>query len=200
MNSEGLSEAKVALKQFLQQNLNCSETELENILSFWHEEVFDKQALLIEQGSVSSWFYFVSKGCLRLFSITPDGSEKTNHISTENTIITGLSSFISGDDSTEILEAVEDSTVTAIHRADFYKLVDAVAPWADFYRTILETAYLTKVRRIDSLVSLTATERYKLLVKSNPTIPLRIPNNILASYLDIDQSTLSRIKKRLANV
>lgn len=42
-----------------------------------------------------------------------------------------------------------------------------------------------------------ATERYKELLKVNPKIVDRLPNKIIASYLNMTPETLSRVKSKL---
>jgi len=41
-----------------------------------------------------------------------------------------------------------------------------------------------------------AAERYNELLKQNPQIVQRLPNKIVASYLNVSQETLSRIKSK----
>jgi hypothetical protein len=60
----------------------------------------------------------------------------------------------------------------------------------------MEMAYSFQNRKIESLVTLSAKERYDLLIKENPKAVQRLSNKIIASYLDIKQETLSRLKSK----
>lgn len=42
-----------------------------------------------------------------------------------------------------------------------------------------------------------ALEKYKQLLEENPIIVRRLSNKLVASYLNISQETLSRLKSRL---
>ncbi len=48
-----------------------------------------------------------------------------------------------------------------------------------------------------SFTTLDAKERYGQLFHINPNIVRRLPNKIVASYLNISQETLSRVKSKI---
>lgn len=47
-----------------------------------------------------------------------------------------------------------------------------------------------------SFLTLNVTERYKQLLSINSEIVLRLPNKIVATYLNISTETLSRLKSK----
>ncbi|WP_227256089.1 hypothetical protein [Pedobacter sp. MR2016-19] len=47
-----------------------------------------------------------------------------------------------------------------------------------------------------SFITLDATERYRQLLAQNPGVVMRMPNKMVASYLNISQETLSRLKSK----
>ena len=51
-------------------------------------------------------------------------------------------------------------------------------------------------KKIEDLVTLSAGERYAILIKERPDYIQRLSNKILASYLDVTQETLSRLKSK----
>jgi len=57
-------------------------------------------------------------------------------------------------------------------------------------------AYSFQNRKIEQLVTLTAKQRYNIVLKENPVLIQRLSNRILASYLDIREETLSRLKSK----
>jgi hypothetical protein len=48
-----------------------------------------------------------------------------------------------------------------------------------------------------SFTTLGAAERYDQLFKINPNIVKRLPNKIVASYINVSNETLSRIKSKI---
>ena len=148
----------------------------------------------VPEGAICNDFYFIVKGGIRVYFLTQHGHDKTRHIALENTIITALSSFISCKPSVEIIDALEDTELYSINRTNFFHFVQSYRCWELFYQLILETAYMTQTQRIETRVTLSAKQRYDLLCKNNPEYIQRVSNRILASYLDITQETLSRLK------
>ena len=68
--------------------------------------------------------------------------------------------------------------------------------WKIFYQKILEMAYSFQNRKIEQIVTLTAKQRYDNILKENPILIQRLSNKMLASYLDIREETLSRLKSK----
>jgi CRP-like cAMP-binding protein len=184
------------LKILLQGFANFDEQELEQILSFFKPKSVKKNSILLHEGSVSKEFYYICSGGIRTFFIDKNGHEKTRYVMLDNHIGTTLASFISQKPSIEFIEAVDDTELLAIHHHDFYKLNHEMDNWRVFYQKILERAYSFQNRKIETLVTLTAKQRYELLLKENPELIQRLSNKVLASYLDIREETLSRLKSQ----
>ena len=172
------------------------ESELDRIAHCFKTRIFKKNAVLLASGEVCKEFYFINRGCIRTYFITKEGHEKTRYIMMEPSIGTALASFISQRPSFEFLDALEESEVLAINHTDFYRLADEIPAWKNFYLKIMEMAYSFQNRKIESLVTLSAKERYEQLIVENPKVVQRVSNKILASYLDMKQETLSRLKSK----
>ncbi|TSJ44932.1 Crp/Fnr family transcriptional regulator [Fluviicola chungangensis] len=189
-------EAKDNLRQLIQMFSTFEENELDRIENCFKTRIFKKNTVLLASDEVCKTFYFINRGCLRTYFITKEGHEKTRYIMMEPSIGTALTSFISQRPSFEFIDALEESEVLAISRTDFYRLADEIPAWKNFYLKIMEMAYSFQNRKIESLVTLSAKERYEQLIRENPKVVQRVSNKILASYLDIKQETLSRLKSR----
>lgn len=171
-----------------------TEAELQQVLSCFRLLKAKKNELVGRTGDPSRRMFFVNKGCLRVYYIKPDGREATRRFAFENAFSTSLTSFIDGTLLKEDTQAVEPSELLYIHREDFYSLVDTIPGWGLFYRGFLEYAYLTNTKRLEDFITLNPRERYQLLLKENPQMVLRLPNKLVANYLNITQEALSRIK------
>ena len=90
-----------------------------------------------------------------------------------------------------------DSELLYMDRKNFYHLVESLPVWEKFYRHQLEYAYVVNTNRLMSFITNDATERYLLLLKENPEIIKRLPNRLVANYLNITQEGLSRLKSKL---
>ena len=114
----------------------------------------------------------------------------------DNHIGTALTSFISQNPSVEFIEALDDTELLAISHSDFYQLNKEIDAWKNFYQRILEMAYSFQNKKIEQLVTLTAKQRYDIVLKENPALIQRLSNKVLASYLDVREETLSRLKSK----
>lgn len=171
-----------------------TEEELELILSFFKPVVVKKNEFLLNQGSVCKEYYYMHTGGIRTFFIDRNGCEKTRYVMLENGLGTTLSSFVNQEPSLEFIQAIDDSKLLAISRDKFYQLVETMDSWKIFYAKILEDAYTYQNKKIETLVTLTAKQRYQQLLAERPEYIQRLSNKMLASYLDMREETLSRLK------
>ena len=153
--------------------------------------------IILQKGEVCKKYYFVNKGCLRLFTINNDGNEGTRYFAFEGAFGTALPSLIEQTPAFEYIQTVEKSELLEISRDDFYKLVDTIPQFAFVYRQILEVSFISAQKRIYGFQGLNALEKVKWLKQYNPKILSRISNKMVASFLGITASTLSRIKSQL---
>jgi len=184
------------LRNVLRHISDFSDAELNTIVACFRPGSVKKNMILLREGQVCKAFYFIVRGCIRVYFITKDGQEKTRYIMPDNYLGTALTSFIAKEKSFEYIEALEDTELLTISHSDFYRLNDQYISWKVFYQKILEMAYSFQNKKIESLVTMTAKQRYEQLLQSNPGLVQRVSNKVLASYLDMAQETLSRLKPR----
>lgn len=172
------------------------EQELDKIIASFVPKSVKRNTLLLHEGEVCNAFYFIDNGSIRTFFIDKNGSEKTRYIMPDCSIGTALTSFISRQPSAEFLQTLEDTELLSISHTDFYRLNKQFPNWSVFYQKILEMAYTFQNKKIEQLVTLTAKQRYEKLLEENPNLIQKVSNRILASYLDMREETLSRLKSR----
>ncbi len=184
------------LIQLLRYVANFDDQNLATVLTRFKPVSVKKNNILLQQGDICKNFYFVIEGCIRTYFISKEGYEKTRYIMLAPSMGTALTSFINQQPSAEILDAPEDSLLYAIDYNDFKYLISTMPQWAQFYQSILEMAYTFQNKKIESLVTLSAKQRYEQLMQENPAIIQTLSNKIVASYLDMAQETLSRLKSK----
>jgi CRP-like cAMP-binding protein len=185
---------KELLTKVLKSLVDFSEQELGQIVNCFMPKFAKRNEILLFAGDVCNEFYYVANGCIRIYFLDKNGHEKTRYIMPKYHIGTALTSFIAQEPSIEFIEALEDSELLAISHTDFYRLNKELAGWKNFYQCILEMAYTFQNKRIEQLVTLTAKQRYNLVLKETPSLIQGVSNKVLASYLDIREETLSRLK------
>lgn len=170
--------------------------QMDLVLSLFKPVSVKRNELLISAGQVNNYMHFIGEGCLRIYFIKNDGQEATRHLAFENMFATGLASFISQKASLEYIQAMEKSVLLRIHRNDFYYLLNVIPAWERFFRSYLEYAYMNNLDIFQREITKDAEDRYKELLDKHPVIVQRLPNKIVASYLNMSPETLSRMKKK----
>ena len=156
-----------------------------------------RNEMLLRQGEVCRHYYFVNKGCLRLFTINKDGVEGTRYFAFEGAFGTALPSLIEQTPAFEFVQTIEKSALLCISRDSFFHLVDTVPQFAFIYRQILEVSFISAQKRIYGFQGLDALEKVKWVMNYNPKLLTRVSNKMAASFLGLTPATLSRLKSKL---
>jgi CRP/FNR family transcriptional regulator, anaerobic regulatory protein len=141
---------------------------------------------------------FVPTGCLRSYVIDGKGKEHIVQFAPDDWWLADNNSLMSGTPSQYFIDAVEDSTVLLIDPPSHQQIVERVPSYAASFRSGLQRHAAAKDQRIVSALSTSADERYQEFLRTYPSIALRVPQWMLASYLGVSPETLSRIRKSLS--
>jgi CRP-like cAMP-binding protein len=185
------------LKSVLASYSTFSEQQLHQIVSCFKPVSVQRNEIILRAGEICEQLYFVYKGCLRIYFINKEGFEKTRQVILEDNLGSALTSFITQKPSIEFIDAQENSELLAVSHKDFYNLLVEIVEWKALYQQILEMAYVQQSRKVEALMTLNAKQRYEKLLKGNPVLIQRLSNRVLASFLDMREETLSRIKSEI---
>jgi CRP/FNR family transcriptional regulator, anaerobic regulatory protein len=149
-------------------------------------------------GDVVRHAAFVATGCLRSYVIDAKGKEHIVQFAPETWWLADSTSLRDGTPTPYFIDAIEDSSVMLIDGPSHQDLVERVAGYATAFRTGLQRHAAAKDQRIVSSLSASAEERYLEFLQTYPSIALRVPQSMLASYLGMTPETVSRIRKNLS--
>jgi CRP-like cAMP-binding protein len=158
-----------------------------------------KRQYLLQEGDVCKWLAFISKGCLRHYSVDDSGTEHIERFGIEGWWMVDLDSFQGHRPTHGNIDALEDSELLLIDNQSLEKLYVAAPIWDHFFKEILEHEFKAALARISDLMSASAEERYLHFLNRYPDLFQRVPLHQIASYLGITPQTLSRIRKDLAD-
>lgn len=158
---------------------------------------YRRNQILVNYDEVCKHHYFVNKGGVGVYTINSEGVETTRYFAFQGEFGTALPSLIDQKPAFEYLQVIEKSDLLTISRADFYSLVDQIPEFALIYRKILEKGFIIAQQRIYGFQGFSAMEKVKWIKIHQPNVLLRVSNKMVASYLGISPSTLSRIKAKL---
>ena len=185
------------LEKFIKSKTELDEQSLFEISSCFSLVKTKRKEILLNYEQVCNHYYFINKGCVRLYSISKEGNESSRYFAFEGNFVTALPSFIDQKPAEEYLQSIEKSELLCISRIDFYRLVNKIPQFAKIYTEILELGFIIAQKRIYGFQGFDALEKVKWVIKHQPQLLLRLSNKMMASYLGIAPSTLSRIKSKL---
>lgn len=157
-----------------------------------------KGSFLQRAGDIPQYGAFVAKGCLRSYVIDEKGKEHVLHFAPENWWLADLASLAKGEPSRWFIDAIEDSDLLLIDRRGHMTLMERIPGYAASFQTGVQRQSAEKDNRIVASLSASAGDRYLGFLRKYPTIALRVPQHMLASYLGISPETLSRVRKAVA--
>lgn len=185
------------LEKFIKSKGDIDDQTLEEIFSYFKLVQTKRNEILLSYNQVCKHYYFINKGCIRLFTTSDDGNESSRFFAFEGNFATALPSFIDQHPAEEYLQTIEKSELLCISRNDFYKLTKTIPQFANIYTEILELGFIIAQKRLYGFQGFDALEKVKWIIKHQPHLLLRLSNKMAASYLGISPSTLSRTKSKL---
>jgi len=159
---------------------------------------YPKGSLLLREGEVCRFTYFVEKGSFRTYVIGEQGTEHILQFSLRGWWLGDLGSFHSEKPSRFMIEALEDSEVLQISKPSWDQLVEAVPALAKYHRKLIENSLIATQNRLIQSFSIDAKEKYRNLLQVFPDIFQIVPQYMIASYLGMSRETLSRVRNQLA--
>jgi CRP-like cAMP-binding protein len=181
------------VRQFINRHIELSDEEFETLESKLHLVNFDKKTKLVNIGDVATNIYFVLKGITRRYFYRGK-QEIITHLVKEGGLMGSVISFLTGEPSRYVLETIEPVTAYSISKKDLDELFAMDKKWEKFGRKILTTFFLQVEYHNIDMIRYSTRERFINFMKEYPDLVLRVPQKYLASYLEIQPETFSRLK------
>ena len=183
------------LIESIAKHIHLSENDKHQILDHFETSDFKNGEILLYEGNYAKHLYFVNQGYIRSFYTRENGSEKTHWIYNEHDFFTSWYSFFTGKASFETLQVINQASLYLISIDNYKKLYannEAFNAFINAYyqHFIAEIDFLSK-----SFTNLSAKEKYRYLLETNPKMVQEVKLGFLASLLDISQETLSRVRR-----
>lgn len=184
------------LIQHIQKITGSNEADEDGVLSFFNTRLFKKKELLQEEGRLCLSYFFVVKGCLRLYFTDAQGMEQTMQFALENWWMTDLDAFRLKRTSAYSIQALEVTEVLAITARNYASLLESMPVMEKYFRLIYERSYAASLRRVQMISRMPKNEFYELFESRYPGFIQRVPQKILASFLGFTPEYLSELRKK----
>lgn len=154
---------------------------------------YQKDEMILEEGTISRYLYIVEKGMVRQFYYK-DGRDITEHFSCEGNIATCLESLFLKEPTHLLIEALEPSTIFLLDYDKWKELCDEFPEINQLYRAVMEYKLVVSQQKADSWRFENSRERYDRFCKELPSVSRRASIAHIASYLLMTPETLSRVR------
>ncbi|MGB3586369.1 MAG: Crp/Fnr family transcriptional regulator [Tunicatimonas sp.] len=191
--------AKSHILQKILEKDNLTAEELNTVVSQFTQVTFKKNEYILQAGEVARNYYFVESGFARSYAIDTKGNDTTTGFYTQLQILIDWPSFFLKSPTKEYYQALTNCVVWQLGFDEFQKLFHSIEAFREGGRSRLVGSYFSLKRKNIAMITNSAKERYLQLVKEAPELVQNVPLKYIASYLGVTDTSLSRIRKKIAN-
>jgi len=154
-----------------------------------------KGEIVLSENSIKKEHIFVASGCLRSFYKAENGKEHTIQFAVKNWWIGDYITFYTNSNSVLTIESLTNSKILFLDKIKAEKFYKKYPQLENLQRKNLEKRIATLQKRILSLLTLSASEKYQQFIDDYSLFEKVIPNYQIASFLGITPESLSRVRK-----
>lgn len=184
------------LQSMLQTITQLSDEELEDIVSFFHPVKVKKKEIVIHEERNNNKLFFIEKGLLCSYKTLENGDLQVIQFAKEGGWISDLFSFSTDKPALFTIQALEECDLQMITKADYDMLCEKHQKVGQQFLLNFQAAYSASLQRISDMYSLDSETKYNNIIKNNASLLQRVPQYLIASYLGILPSSLSRIRHK----
>ena len=185
------------MEDFLRSLAPFKKEEIVNILSFGKTKKASKGETMFPSGKPFTNLWFVEEGLIRSFRII-NGEDYTFFFFTKKEFAVDYQSYLLGNESPLIFEALADTEYVEFSKESMYKLYETIPLLEKVGRLMAEQAYLSATERLKQFQAEPLQVRYQKLLDRDPKLFQQIPQYHIASYLGVKPQSLSRVRAGLA--
>lgn len=146
-------------------------------------------------GKTSHRLAFVESGVFRSLYYNKAGDDFTRYFIYEGRFVGDLHNFLIQAPANDYVEAITDARIWSIDYKNFRLLEKEISVWPLLMTKLYAFVTESKLKTANMMLNLEAKDRYLLFLSHYPGLVNRVPLSMLASYLGITSSSLSRIRR-----
>jgi len=157
-----------------------------------------KKTFLLHEGDVCNFEAYINKGCIRNYYIDENGFEVTLQFAIEDWWVSDIASFQDHTPSSMFIETLEDCELLMLSPQTKDQLLEKVPKLERVFRLMVQRNLAALQSRLFKTIATTALDRYLDFLQHYPTIPQRVAQHYIASYLGISAEFLSKVRTKMS--
>ena len=119
--------------------IDLTDEEKELFMSLLKRGSAKRKEFVMRPGKITYYEYFVTKGCLKVYSLDRNGVEHVSMFAIEDFWTGDMASYMLQQPSTYFIKALEDSEFLMISKENFEHLLQKIPKFERFYRNLYQT-------------------------------------------------------------
>lgn len=180
-------------RHFLQRFAEVDPAILDRMVPYFEIRTFPKKTILLNEGEVENYLNLVVSGLVRKYLVSGK-KEITLQLATEGHLIQSEASFHQQKPSKILVEVLEPTTFISLNYDSIQEMLETIPGAEKIARQLIGYMLLKKEERYHQQIQHSTRERFLEYLGHHPHMLQRVPQKILASYLNIKPETFSRLK------
>jgi CRP-like cAMP-binding protein len=181
----------------LAKHIHLTPDEQDIFIAYLQTKKIKRKQFLLTDGDICKYSTFVISGCLRGYTVDKGGIEHVLSFAPPDWWIADMYSLLSQKPGILNIEALEDTEVLLLSKANQEKLYLEIPKFEHFFRILIENSLVASQQRLIDGLSLTAEERYNNFCKRYPTLIDHLPLKQIASYIGVTPEFFSRMRNKM---
>jgi CRP-like cAMP-binding protein len=181
----------------LQRFSPISRESIEKLIPYLEIRRFEKKKKLVNLGELEDYLNVVIKGLVRKYVPSSIRGEVTLQLAIEGHFIQSEISFHHRVPSDVIVQTIEPTVLVSIRHDRLQEAFEMMPEFEVLGRAVIMDMFIKKDARYFDQLKTPTRERFLEYINTHPEMLQRVPQKVLASYLNIKPETFSRLKHLL---
>ena len=182
-----------SLKDLLYQ-YHIPHEEIENaLINIAENRLYQKKVILTDIKETEQHIHFIKSGLVRIYAVHQT-KEIITDLVCEGSVVSSLHSYITGQPSRFIIEAIENTKTISFLKTDLEELSISHKPVKNLMDSMIASIIERWEDKDIEASAFTAAERIENWLVNRPSMFCRVSNTHMASFLKLRMETVSRLK------
>ena len=177
--------------------IRLTPAEAGSFLSLLESKTLKTRQFILTEGNICKNSVFVTKGCLKGFTVDNNGFEHILNFPPPGWWIADLYSLFSGQPGVLNIQATEVTEILLLSKENQEKLYRDIPKFERFFRIITQNSLFSYQQLVLDNLSLTAEDRYHSFCRKYPSLVHCLPQKEIAAFIGVTPEFFSKMRKRL---